>query len=84
MSYAVTNPPAMQVSRVGASGALWYYTSTDAAATVAGANYFTNGLALGMRVGDVLHNVESDNSYLLTIHSVTAVTSSGATVSSAI
>lgn len=84
MAYSTSNPPAKLIDKIGGGGALWYYASADAAATVAAANYFTNGLALGMKAGDVVHVVETDNSFLLTIHSVTEVSTDGATVSAAI
>lgn len=36
---------------------LWYYCSSDGATIACSAGYFTDGLALGMRVGDILFNV---------------------------
>lgn len=35
-------------------GTVWAYRSSDPAATVAGANYFTDGFKLGMRRGDII------------------------------
>jgi hypothetical protein len=67
-----------------ASGKVSIYTSTDATTVVDDSNYFTNGDAGGMKVGDVLLSIETDNSYDQNTHSVTAVTAGGAaTVSSA-
>lgn len=37
----------------GGSG-LWYYASSDGSTLLQAAGYFTDGLALGMRIGDVL------------------------------
>jgi len=56
MAYAVTNPPALVKQRVGGGvgGAEWRYVSTDAIATVMGDNYFSNGVALGMTIGDLV------------------------------
>ena len=92
MSYSTSAPPGIiSYGGVGGGGSagrvprIWGYMSADAAATVAGSDYFSDGDALGMKVGDIVMVIETDNSYLLTIHSVTAVTSGGAaTVSSAI
>lgn len=51
MAYAATNPPA-KVTQTIAGKSLWIYTSVDDDATVNGAGYFTNGVALGMQAGD--------------------------------
>ena len=62
MAYATTNPPRLIAQSVGAaSGALWYYTSTDNAAAVRVANYFTDGFDLGIKAGDVLLMVDTDD-----------------------
>lgn len=84
MAYATTNPPAMLTNRVGGSGALWMYRSTDPSGDVDASNYFSNGEELGMKTGDVVFVVDTDTSNTLTIHSVTEVSSDGATVSAAI
>lgn len=80
MAYDTSNPPHMLTNRVGGGGALWYYSSTDVHTDVDAAGYFTDGEARGMRVGDVVLVVETDNSYALSMHVVTAVSTS-ATVS---
>lgn len=87
MAYSTTNPPGLSVSPlVGGTeagttpsgpvtqrpGQTWLYVSTDTAATVAGSGYFTNGKALGMRVGDTLYATKSDTN-ATTIHRVTVV-----------
>lgn len=55
MAYATTNPPRLFSQSVGSSyGAVYYYSSTDALATVLGTDYFSNGHDLGMRVNDVV------------------------------
>lgn len=92
MSYSTSNPPGVAVSPlVGGTqsstqpsgpvvqrpGQTWLYVSTDTAATVAGAGYFTNGYDLGMRVGDTLYSTKSDTN-ATTIHRVTAVVEHGA------
>ena len=40
----------------GGSG-LWYYCSSDSATIATSPGYFTDGLQLGMRIGDVIFNV---------------------------
>lgn len=78
MAYAVTNPPVLVAQPIAALG-IWVYSSTDVSTDVDASGYFTNGYQLGMKVGDVVHVIETDNSYLHTVHSVTAVdTSTGA------
>jgi hypothetical protein len=54
MAYAVTNPPALIADKVGGSGSVWLYKSTDDDATTNGAGYYTNGVPLGMAVGDIV------------------------------
>lgn len=53
MSYSSTNPPALVTQRIAGGPALWIYKSTDDSSIDAlGSGYFTNGEALGMKVGD--------------------------------
>ncbi|MBO9380029.1 hypothetical protein GG804_24995 [Sphingomonas histidinilytica] len=54
MAYSVSNPPALIAEKVGGSGSVWLYKSADDDATVNGASYFTNGVPLGMQVGDIV------------------------------
>lgn len=54
MTYATSNPPAKIAEQVGGNGSVWLYKSTDDDATVNGTDYFTNGEALGMQVGDIV------------------------------
>lgn len=83
MAYSVSNPPVMVTPRIGGDcGALWIYKSTDVHTDVDAAGYFTNGEALGMKVGDVVFVIETDNSYAQTTHSVIAVDTT-ATISAA-
>ncbi len=83
MAYAATNPPAMIGQRIGGGGALWIYQSTDPHADVDGTDYFSNGSALGMQVGDVVVVVDTDGSYALSLHAVTGVTAGGAATAGA-
>lgn len=91
MTYATTNPPRESVAAglyTGNSGALtraeggqiWTYVSADAKATVAAANYFTNAVALGMVVGDVVMVCDTTTP-MVSLHRVTAVASTGSTLS---
>ncbi len=79
MAYSTSLPPALVSQSVGrATGGLWIYLSADVHTDVDAADYFSNGSSLGMKVGDVVFVVETDNSYALSIHVVTAVTAGGA------
>jgi hypothetical protein len=60
---------------------LWIYVSADAHATVDATDYFSNGEALGMKVGDAVIVIYTTG-YLATLHAVSAVDSDGnATIS---
>jgi hypothetical protein len=53
------------------------YRSTDVATDVDATGYFTNGKALGMRVGDVVIVCDTDTSTTMTIHRVTVIETDG-------
>lgn len=64
MAYAVANPP-IKLTQGPLAGFntteatrgpinLWAYTSADPIATVKAANYFSNAVLLGMRIGDAV------------------------------
>lgn len=76
------------VPGLGSGPSIWYYTSTDAHGTVEGSLYFTDSGTAGkfkMKVGDIVFVVDSDTGPgNTTIHSVTVVTSVGATISAAL
>lgn len=78
MAYATTNPPQCLVPRMGSGKALWVYTHTDIHTDVDAADYFSNGAALGMKVGDVMFVSKSDATIGTTVHYVTTVTAGGA------
>jgi hypothetical protein len=85
MAYSVTNPP--QLKHGGAAGMIqeWTYNSTDVHTDVDATDYFTNGHALGMRVGDHVQVGKTTATIGVTLHMVTAVTVGGAaTISPAI
>lgn len=77
MAYSASNPPALVTQRIADGPAIWIYKSTDAKATVNGADYFANGSALGMRVGDLMYVFDSATP-TRTLHAVSAVTAGGA------
>ena len=78
MSYATTNPPVQVASSFGGGPALWMYNSTDAHGTVEGADYFSNGDALGMKVGDCVIVQKTSSTYESVLCYVKTVTAGGA------
>lgn len=79
MAYSTSNPPVLKsTSPLTGAGQTWSYRSTDPAATVDDAGYFTNGDALGMKVGDIVEVCDTDTSTTITLHRVTSVTAGGA------
>jgi len=81
MAYATTNPPTLLVPSIGNKPALWAYSSTDPSTDVVTAGYFSNGQSLGLKLDDfMLATLASSNAMLL--GKVTAVSSTGATVTS--
>jgi hypothetical protein len=79
MSYATTNPPMLLGGPLTGAGQRWHYRSNDVATDVDASGYFTNGDALGMRVGDIMTVEDIDTGpNTITIHRVTVVTAGGA------
>ena len=74
------------VPRIGLGGqAIWTYSSADIHTDVDENDYFTNGSADGLQVGDVVIVTKNTATIGATIHVVTVVTAGGAaTVSAAI
>lgn len=80
MTYSTSNPPAGISFGVGAGTGgptLWVYKSADDDATVNGSDYFSNGDALGMKVGDPVLVVDTATPKT-SLCFVNAVTSGGA------
>lgn len=77
MAYSTSNPPALVAQRVGGGGAKWHYKSADVVGDVDAGDYFSNGHALGMKVGDEVR-VEDTTTPLSTTCRVSAVTAGGA------
>lgn len=68
---------------IGAGPSTWIYRSADVHTDVDAVGYFVDGYARGLRVGDVMFVVESDNSNVQTTHSVITSTVGGASTISA-
>jgi len=83
MAYATTNPPFVVGGPLTGAGRKWSYRSTDPAGTVDDTDYFSNGSALGMQVGDIVEVCDTDTSTTMSFHRVTAVTAGGAATVSA-
>lgn len=78
MSYATSNPPVQIASAFGSGPALWIYNSTDVHTDVDAVGYFTNGSALGMKVGDMVLVGKTSATIGATLHYVETVTAGGA------
>lgn len=80
MAYSTSNPPALQVQAIAQTNLrIWSYSSTDVATDVDAAGYFTNGDALGLKIGDIMFVVDTDTGpNTVTIHRVITVTAGGA------
>ena len=78
MAYSTDNPPALVQQRVGASsGAIWIYSDADTIADITGADYVSDGDALGMVAGDTVLVVNTTN-HSVKYATVSAVTAGGA------
>lgn len=85
MAYATSNPPTQLVAGIGSQPSLWVYNSEDVHTDVDASGYFTNGDALGMKVGDHMLVGKTTATIGSTLHYVTTVTAGGAaTVAAAI
>ena len=78
MAYSTDNPPNLVVQGIGLTKPnIWLYNDDDPLTDVDADGYFTNGDALGMKVGDkVIH--EDLSAGTTTEYRVEAVTSGGA------
>lgn len=74
MAYATSNPPSLVAGPLTSAGKIWLYRSADPTATVDGAGYITNAGELGMKVGDVVWNMETDTD-LIYMHVVKTISS---------
>lgn len=78
MAYATTNPPQLLIDRMNGGRAVWSYDHTDVHTDVDAADYFSDGAALGMKVGDLVFVGKSDATVGATLHRVSVVTAGGA------
>lgn len=71
--YVTSAPPRLVVQGI-VGGRIWYYETADAIATVNSSGYFTNGDALGMKVGDtvIVRDTATPTTSLCTVIDVTA------------
>jgi hypothetical protein len=68
----------------GVGGGLWLYYSTNSSTEMYAANFFSDAFYLGMKQGDVVICAgATGSSALLSMHTVAAVTTAGAALSSA-
>jgi hypothetical protein len=86
MAYVTTNSPKCILSGFGGSPSIFVYTSGDAHTIVDDAGYFTNGKAIGMKLGDIVYVVnDTAAAYTATLHAVSVVSAAGAvTISAAV
>jgi hypothetical protein len=100
MAYSTNNRPYLVVPAVaggaGASfvggvvgssdcgGSIWAYRSTDPAATVAGAGYFTDGFKLGLRRGDIMFITQFSTALAVVGGSINVVSSVGVSSAAAV
>ena len=77
MAYSASNPPILIGQGIGGVGKIWQWVTAEAAGTVDGNNYISNGDALGMKVSDSVIVVDTDTP-LTTFHRVESVVAGGA------
>lgn len=79
MAYSTSNPPVLKsTAPLTGAGQTWSYRSVDQATDVDAPGYFTNGYALGMKVGDIVEVTDTDTGTTMTLHRVIAVVPGGA------
>lgn len=83
MAYSTSNPPAKLIDTISGSANVWIYKSTDDDATVNGASYFSDGVALGMKVGDLVLVIDTTTPkgsfhYVASVSATAATTAFGA------
>lgn len=84
MSYSTSNPPVLIAQSVGGgSGNVWLYKSADVDSDVNGASYFSNGVTLGMKVGDIVLVIDTTTPkgsfhYVASVSGAAATTGFGA------
>lgn len=67
---------------IGGTNKVFYYTTTDAAATIDASGYITDATQRGLSAGDLVISTDTDDSAKLTSgHTVVAITSGTADLS---
>lgn len=70
--------PALVAQMVGKNGAsLWQYDSTDSPSEVSKSGYFVDGVALGMKVGDVVTQIDTVGATVHHMYTVKSLNSDG-------
>ena len=81
---ATPNPPNAVVETIGSTGGrgsrIWLYKSTHIQTDVDDAGFITDGLNLGMQLGDIVL-VQSSTTYIMSIHTINTRSSTGVTLS---
>ena len=91
MTYSTSNAPFITLAAVAGGwiggstntvGNQWAYKSTDPVSTVIGSSYFSNGVALGMRVADAMMVYDTTNTAATWcfVSAVSSLSTGGATV----
>ena len=88
MAYSTSNPPYLLTQLFGGYKRKFAYMSTDAASAVRVSGYFTDAQKRGFQVGDLVevHQTSYGSTAVngpVTMHTVIAVTSTGADLSDA-
>lgn len=78
MAYSTSIPPTCLVAGVASQACLWVYNSADVHTDVDAADYFSNGDALGLKVGDIMIVGKNTATVGATLHYVSVVTAGGA------
>lgn len=77
MAYSTDNPPALVSQGVGGKFRQWMYDSADAATAVRVDGYITDAEDLGMKVGDVVIQVDATGATIAHIYTVVAINANG-------
>lgn len=78
MAYDATVAQPEKIAQTLTGKSVWIYVSADDDATVNGASYFSNGIALGMKVGDLVYVFDTATPKG-SVHFVTSVSATAAT-----
>lgn len=54
MTYSTSNPPVLLAEGLNGGLSVWGYKSTDVDSATNASDYYSNGVLLGMKVGDIV------------------------------